>query len=90
MSRPPAAGGSVSAVVEEPRHDAARRRAHDDLGERQRRGGHNSPGVLATALTWYLAEGTTGFFNTFILITNPGTTKDAQVEVKYLREAIRN
>ena len=42
--------------------------------------------MAATAPTWYLAEGVTGFFNTFILITNPGTTTDAQVEVKYLRE----
>ena len=52
----------------------------------QRRGGHNSPGVPATAPTWYLAEGVTGFFQTFILITNPGPDQDAQVEVKYLRE----
>jgi lysophospholipase L1-like esterase len=52
----------------------------------QRRGGHNSPGVLATAPVWYLAEGTTGFFQTYILITNPDPNQDAQVEVKYLRE----
>jgi lysophospholipase L1-like esterase len=52
----------------------------------QRRGGHNSPGVLATAPTWYLAEGTTGFFSTFILITNPDPNQDAIVQVKYLRE----
>ena len=52
----------------------------------QRRGGHNSPGVLATAPTWYLAEGVTGFFDTFILITNPDPNQDAEIEVKYLRE----
>ncbi len=52
----------------------------------QRRGGHNSPGLLATAPTWYLAEGTTGFFNTYILITNPDPNQDANVQVKYLRE----
>ena len=52
----------------------------------QRRGGHNSPGVLATAPVWYLAEGTTGFFSTYILITNPDPNQDAQVQVKYLRE----
>jgi lysophospholipase L1-like esterase len=50
----------------------------------QRRGGHNSPGLLSTAATWYLAEGTTGFFNTYILITNPDPNQDAVVQVKYL------
>jgi lysophospholipase L1-like esterase len=52
----------------------------------QRRGGHNSPGLLATSPTWYLAEGTTGFFNTYILITNPDPNQDASVQVKYLRQ----
>lgn len=52
----------------------------------QRRGGHNSPGLLSTAPTWYLAEGTTGFFKTYILITNPDPNQDAVVSVKYLRE----
>ena len=79
-------GGSVSAIVES-------LDSHQIVVERTmtwpngtRRGGHNSPGVAATAPTWYLAEGVTGFFQTFILITNPGTTTDAQVDVKYLRE----
>jgi hypothetical protein len=79
-------GGSVSAIVESTDN-------HPIVVERTmtwanglRRGGHNSPGVASTAPTWYLAEGVTGFFSTFILITNPGTTTDAQVEVKYLRE----
>jgi hypothetical protein len=79
-------GGSVSAVVESLDN-------HQIVVERTmtwpnglRRGGHNSPGVASAAPTWYLAEGVTGFFNTFILITNPNTTTDAQVEVKYLRE----
>jgi hypothetical protein len=79
-------GGSVSAMVESLDD-------HQIVVERTmtwanglRRGGHNSPGVPAAAPTWYLAEGVTGFFSTFILITNPGTTAAAQVEVKYLRE----
>jgi lysophospholipase L1-like esterase len=52
----------------------------------RKRGGHNSQGVLAPALNWYLAEGTTGFFQTFILIANPDPTQTANVEVTYLRE----
>src|SRR6185369_5615701 len=52
----------------------------------RKRGGHNSQGVLAPATNWYLAEGTTGFFQTFILIANPDPTQTANVEVTYLRE----
>jgi lysophospholipase L1-like esterase len=52
----------------------------------RKRGGHNSQGVIAPATTWYLAEGTTGFFDTFILIANPDQTQPANVEVTYLRE----
>jgi lysophospholipase L1-like esterase len=81
-------GASVSAVVESigqtPVPIVVERTMTWSFG--QRRGGHNSPGVLATAPTWYLAEGTTGFFNTYILITNPDTNQDANVQVKYLRE----
>ncbi len=78
--------GSMSAVVEsvDGMPLVVERTMTWGLGER--RGGHNSPGVLATSPTWYLAEGTTGFFNTFILITNPDPARDAQVEVKYLRQ----
>jgi hypothetical protein len=39
-----------------------------------RRGGHNSVAVPAPAPKWYLAEGSLGFFDTFILIANPGTS----------------
>ena len=50
-----------------------------------RRGGHNSPGVLAPATKWLLAEGSTGFFDTFVLIANPDTTNDASVDVTFLK-----
>jgi lysophospholipase L1-like esterase len=50
-----------------------------------RRGGHNSPGVLAPAKKWLLAEGSTGFFDTFVLIANPDTTNDATVDVTFLK-----
>ncbi|HEX6641919.1 MAG TPA: hypothetical protein VF215_12450, partial [Thermoanaerobaculia bacterium] len=79
-------GGSVSAIVESTDNHPIVVERTMTWANGERRGGHNSPGVAATAPTWYLAEGVTGFFNTFILITNPGTTSDAQVEVKYLRE----
>ena len=39
-----------------------------------RRGGHNSQGVAAPSSEWYLAEGTVGFFDTFVLITNSSAT----------------
>lgn len=52
-----------------------------------RRGGHTSAGVLNPALQWHLAEGATGFFNTFVLLSNPSTTTDAQVRVTFLRSS---
>jgi hypothetical protein len=46
--------------------------------------GHESAGVTAPALEWFLAEGATGaFFDLFVLIANPGAT-DAAVSVEYL------
>ncbi len=46
---------------------------------------HNAVGVLRPALTWRLAEGSTGFFEAFVLIANPSTTTDAEVRVTFLR-----
>ncbi|MEO5820805.1 MAG: hypothetical protein ABIT71_09885, partial [Vicinamibacteraceae bacterium] len=46
--------------------------------------GHESAGVTAPALNWFLAEGATGtFFDLFVLVANPGAT-DATIEVEYL------
>ena len=46
--------------------------------------GHESAGVKAPALSWFLAEGATGpYFDEFILIANPGST-GAQVQARYL------
>ena len=46
--------------------------------------GHESAGVTAPALEWFLAEGNTGpYFDLYVLIANPGNT-DAQVEATYL------
>jgi hypothetical protein len=48
------------------------------------KGGHNSVGVAAPAPKWYLAEGALGFFETYVLIANPGNTQ-AEVKVSYLQ-----
>jgi hypothetical protein len=46
--------------------------------------GHESAGVTAPALNWFLAEGATGnYFDMFVLLANPNAT-DAQVTVQYL------
>ncbi len=46
--------------------------------------GHESAGVTAPALSWFLAEGATGpFFDLFVLIANPND-EDADVRVDYL------
>ena len=48
------------------------------------RAGHNSAGVTAPALDWFLAEGATGsYFDLFILVANPNGT-DARVRATYL------
>jgi hypothetical protein len=47
--------------------------------------GHESAGVTAPAMEWFLAEGATGtFFDLFILLANPGD-QVADVEATYLR-----
>jgi hypothetical protein len=42
-------------------------------------------GAAAPATTWYLAEGSTGLFQLYYLLLNPGLSP-AQVTVKYLRD----
>lgn len=49
-----------------------------------KRGGTNSQGVLAPATTWYLAEGSTGMFDDFVLVANPSATQTANVQVTFL------
>jgi hypothetical protein len=47
--------------------------------------GHESAGVTAPALSWFLAEGATGaFFEMFILIANPDPAATATVQATYL------
>ena len=44
--------------------------------------GHDGAAAPALSTTWYLAEGATGYFDTFLLLANPGAT-DATVTVSY-------
>jgi autotransporter-associated beta strand protein len=47
-------------------------------------GGHESAGVTSPSRSWFLAEGATGgFFDTFVLLSNPQSTT-ATVTVKFL------
>ena len=49
------------------------------------KGGHNSAGVTAPALNWFLAEGSTGsFFSMYVLVANPNATA-ATLRATYLR-----
>lgn len=51
------------------------------------KGGHVSPAIQAPARAWFVAEGRTGpFFDTWLLIGNPGTTA-ATVTLRYLTPA---
>jgi lysophospholipase L1-like esterase len=76
--------GAVSAIVESD-VDIVVERSMTWPGAAQR-GGHNSGGVLAPAAEWYLAEGVTGFFETFVLVTNTNSSSAVTVEVTFLRE----
>jgi len=62
----------------------AERAMYLDGGGRTFAAGHDSVGTTATAESWYFGEGATGtFFDTFILLGNPGLA-DALVELRYL------
>ncbi len=65
--------GAVSAIVESD-VDIVVERSMTWPGAAHR-GGHNSGGVLAPAAQWYLAEGVTGFFETFVLVTNTNSSE---------------
>jgi hypothetical protein len=49
-------------------------------------GGHTGKAITAPRTQWYLAEGEARFFDTYILLANPGTTA-AQVTAQYLLES---
>lgn len=47
--------------------------------------GHNSTAVTAPATRWILAEGSTGFFQAFVLVANPDPVQRAKVKVTFLK-----
>ena len=55
-----------------------------NTGSKAFKGGHNSAGVTAPSLNWFLAEGSTGgFFSMYVLVANPNTTA-ATVQATYI------
>jgi hypothetical protein len=49
------------------------------------KGGHNSAGVTAASLKWFLAEGSTGsFFSMYVLVANPNASA-ASLRATYIR-----
>ncbi len=48
-------------------------------------GAHGEKASDGTALTWYFAEGSQGYFNTFLMLANPGPTSN-QATVEFLFE----
>ncbi len=49
------------------------------------KGGHNSAGITAPSLNWFLAEGSTGsFFSMYVLIANPNASA-ASLRATYIR-----
>jgi autotransporter-associated beta strand protein len=50
-------------------------------------GGHTEKATEGPAATWYFAEGSEGFFRTFLLLANPQTTANV-AHVQYLREGL--
>jgi hypothetical protein len=48
-------------------------------------GGHTGKAMQASRTQWYLAEGNAGFFDTYILLANPGSVA-ANVDVDFLLE----
>lgn len=73
--------GAVGAVLQSDQPIVVERSMYWAYG--MRRGGHNSQGVAAPSANWYLAEGTGGFFDTFVLITNT-SAGPANVNVTFL------
>ena len=78
------ATADVSAIVTAPSPIVAERAMYYSQPGQVFAAGHESAGVTAPALEWFLAEGATGpFFDLFVLIANPNPTA-ATVEVEYL------
>ena len=53
--------------------------------DRQAYGAHTERATAGAALRWYFAEGSQGFFHTYLLLANPQATANSAT-VRYLRE----
>ena len=81
---PALASTDLSAVIEATAPIVVERAMYLSHPERPFIAGHESAGVTEPSTTWFLAEGATGaFFDTFILIANPGS-EAASLTVDYL------
>jgi hypothetical protein len=84
LEGPELASTDVSAVITASAPIMAERAMYRNSAGQLFAAGHDSAGVTAPALEWFLAEGASGpFFDMFVLLANPGST-DANVTVDYL------
>jgi hypothetical protein len=84
LGGPELASTDVSAVITATGPIMAERAMYRNRAGQLFAAGHDSAGVTAPALEWFLAEGASGpFFDLFVLLANPGPT-DASVTVDYL------
>jgi len=76
----------IDVVVERSMYWGGGRFNFPQLGSRpitDLRAGHSSPGVNDTRTSWSFAEGSAGFFQTYVLVSNPSAAA-AAVRVTYL------
>jgi hypothetical protein len=74
-------GSSFAAVVTSSASVIAERTMRWRLGGAD--GAHTAKALVAPATQWFLAEGNAGFFDTFVLLANPGSTP-VQTTVDFL------
>ena len=82
---PPLDSTDVSARIDSTRPIVAERSLYFSRPGLPFAAGHDGAGVTAPATAWMFAEGSTGFFDTYVLVANPGTTP-ATVDVSYFVE----
>lgn len=75
----------VSATITSTSPIVAERAMYFSTPEQPFAAGHDGAAAPQLSTAWYLAEGANNFFDTFILIANPGTT-DASVTLTHLAE----
>jgi hypothetical protein len=84
MQGPELASTDVSAIVTSPQPIIVERAMYLNVADQPFAAGHDSVGVTAPALEWFLAEGATGpFFELFVLVANPNAAA-AEITVDYL------